>query len=90
MSTESHTQTSAQSKSPELPKSFSAAIYYGVPYDELLGKDFTTMTMEERKVYLEGLRSARINPGHKKVEKSTGIKNKGKGSDKSTLLGGLI
>lgn len=61
-----------------------------MPFDELLGVDFTKMNQKEQAAYLEGIRSARINPGHKKVEKSTGTKNKGKGSDRSTLLEGLV
>lgn len=52
--------------------------------------DFNSMGPKEQAAYLEGIRSARINPGHKKVEKSTGSKNKGKGSDSSNLLKGLI
>jgi len=48
------------------------------------------MGPKEQAAYLEGIRSARINPGHKKVEKSTGAKNKGKGSDSKNLLQGLI
>lgn len=72
------------------PESFSNAIYYGVPFDELLGIDFANMGPKEQAAYLEGIRSARINPGHKKVEKSTGAKNKGKGSDSKNLLQGLI
>lgn len=71
-------------------KSFSAAVYYGVPFDELLGKDFTKMSFNEQRAYLEGIRSARVNPGHKKVEKSTGKRTKGQGSDTNKLLGGLI
>ena len=74
----------------EHPKSFSSAVYYGVPFDELLEKDFTKMTHNEQRAYLEGIRSARVNPGHKKVEKSTGSKNKGKGSDTNSLLKGLV
>ena len=74
----------------EQPKSFSAAVYYGVPFDELLGKDISTMSHDEQRCYLEGIRSARVNPGHKKVEKSTGARTKGKGSETSTMLKGLI
>ncbi len=48
------------------------------------------MTHNEQRAYLEGIRSARVNPGHKKVEKSTGSKNKGKGSDTNNLLKGLV
>ena len=74
----------------ERPESFSDRVYYGVPFDELLAMDYKSMSPEDQAAYLRGLHSARANPGHKKVEKSTGVKNKGKGSDKSTLLGGLI
>ena len=88
--TTTETPTLPSSRPAEPAKSFSAAIYYGVPFDELLDKDFTTMTHDEQRAYLEGIRSARVNPGHKKVEKSTGSKNKGQGSDSSKLLKGLI
>jgi hypothetical protein len=90
-------ESSSPSTKPELPspnssrpESFSSAIYYGVPFDELLEKDFTSMGPKEQLALLEGIRSARINPGHKKVEKSTGKNNKGKGSDSGNLLKGLI
>lgn len=84
------TKQEAQSQSSSRPESFSNAIYYGVPFDELLGMDFNSMGPKEQAAYLEGIRSARVNPGHKKVEKSIGSKNKGKGSDSSNLLKGLI
>lgn len=84
------TQTLPSSPPKEQPKSFSDKVYYGVPFDELLEKDWSSMSHDEQRVYLEGIRSARVNPGHKKVEKSTGSKNKGKGSDSSTMLKGLI
>lgn len=84
------TKQEAQSQSSSRPESFSNAIYYGVPFDELLGMDFNSMGPKEQAAYLEGIRSARVNPGHKKVEKSTGARTKGKGSETLSMLKGLI
>lgn len=89
-STTQETQTSQSSLQGKRPESFSNKIYYGVPFDELLGVDFASMDHKAQAAYLQGIQSARVNPGHKKVEKSTGSKNKGKGSDSSTMLKGLI
>jgi len=89
-STKQETQTSQSSPQGERPESFSNRIYYGVPFDELLSIDFKSMGPKEQAAYLDGIRSARVNPGHKKVEKSTGARTKGKGSEGGKLLEGLV
>jgi len=47
------------------------------------------MSPKDQAAYLAGIRSARVNPGHKKVEKSTGSRTKGKGSEGGKMLEGL-
>lgn len=89
-STKPETQTLPSSLQGNRPESFSNKIYYGVPFDELLGLDFASMGPKEQAAYLEGIRSARVNPGHKKVEKSTGSRTKGKGSEGGNMLKGLV
>jgi hypothetical protein len=89
-STKPETQTSQSSPQGERPESFSDKVYYGVPFDELLEIDFASMSLKDQAAYLAGIRSARVNPGHKKVEKSTGSRTKGKGSEGGKMLEGLI
>ncbi len=88
--TKQETQTSQSSPLAKPAESFSGKIYYGVPFDELLQMDFKSMGPKEQAAYLDGIRSARVNPGHKKVEKSTGSRTKGKGSEGGKLMEGLV
>ncbi len=88
--TKPETQTSQSSLPVKPAESFSGKIYYGVPFDELLQMDFKSMGPKEQAAYLDGIRSARVNPGHKKVEKSTGSRTKGKGSEGGKLMEGLV